>query len=95
MEKNQLFTVVINELSESISKQIIPSIQDFIKKTINDSKGKNNQKEFLTRKEAADLLGITFGGLHKWVKEGKLKSIKIGNKPYFKYSQIIELLEQK
>ncbi len=48
------------------------------------------QKEILTRKETAELLGINLSTLWAWTKAGKLSSFGIGNKVYYRYSQILE-----
>jgi predicted site-specific integrase-resolvase len=50
----------------------------------------NLQKELLTRKETFTLLAIDPSTLHRWTKSGKLKSVGIGNRVYYKYSQIME-----
>jgi predicted site-specific integrase-resolvase len=48
------------------------------------------QKELLTRKETFTLLAIDPSTLHRWTKSGKLKSVGIGNRVYYRYSQIME-----
>ena len=50
------------------------------------------EKEFLTRKETAKFLQISLVCLHDWMKKGIVTPYKLGNRTYFKYSQIVESL---
>jgi hypothetical protein len=47
------------------------------------------QKEILTRKETASLLNVNLSTLWLWTRQKKLQSYGIGNKVYYKYSEII------
>jgi hypothetical protein len=49
-------------------------------------------KEILTRIETANLFSISLVCLHDWIKKGILKPYKVGNKTYFKRSEIMEVL---
>lgn len=48
----------------------------------------NNQEELLTRKETAALLKINLATLWSWTKSGKLNSLGIANRVYYKRSEI-------
>jgi excisionase family DNA binding protein len=50
--------------------------------------------EFLTRLEVANLLKIDLGTVHNWSKSGKLKRYGIGNRIYFKRSDIEQAMIQ-
>lgn len=50
------------------------------------------QKEILTRIETANLFSISLVCLHDWVKKKILKPYKVGNKTYFKRSEVMEAL---
>ncbi len=52
----------------------------------------NQEKEILTRKEVADLLGISYPCMYDWIENGYLKPYKMGNRTYFKYSEVMETL---
>lgn len=55
----------------------------------------NNQekgKDFLTRKETAEFFGVSIVTIHNWVKEGIISSYKLGNRTYFKRSELVEQL---
>ncbi len=62
-----------------------------INQTINELKQKFEPKEateLLTRNEATEFLKCNLGTLHNWVKKGKLIPYGIGNRVYFKRSDI-------
>ena len=44
--------------------------------------------EYLTRREAADMLKCDITTIHNWTKRKKLIAFKIGNRVYYKRSQI-------
>ncbi|MES2432184.1 MAG: helix-turn-helix domain-containing protein [Bacteroidota bacterium] len=44
--------------------------------------------EYLTRTEAAQLLKCDLSTIHNWTKKGKLKPYGIGNRVYYKRSEI-------
>lgn len=52
----------------------------------------SKQKEILTRSETANLFSISLVCLHDWVKKRILKPYKVGNKTYFKRSEVLEVL---
>ena len=53
---------------------------------------KDEQKEFLTRKETAKLFNVSLVTIHQWQNNGILKVYKAGNRSYFKYSELLETL---
>ncbi len=52
----------------------------------------SKQKEILTRIETANLFSISLVCLHDWIKKGIIKPYKVGNKTYFKRSEVMEVL---
>lgn len=51
-----------------------------------------DQEELLTRDEAASLLKINSSTLWHWTKKGKLPAYGIGNRVYYKRSEILDSL---
>lgn len=47
-----------------------------------------NPVELLTRNEVAEMLKCDLSTIHNWCKKGKLKPYGIGNRVYFKRSEI-------
>lgn len=87
MQQVQIISVSLNELMEIFSQKMKQVLQEEFVRPIN-----NQEKKYLTREEASDFLGLTYGGLHKWVKEGKVTIFKVGNKPYFDRSELESLI---
>lgn len=52
-----------------------------------------NGERFLTRKDAATLLGIDLPALWSWTEKKKIiEKHKVGNKVYYRYDDVIEIL---
>ncbi|HRO84494.1 MAG TPA: helix-turn-helix domain-containing protein [Niabella sp.] len=50
---------------------------------------KEEQPEFITRQQVADLFGITLPTVHAWMHAGILTAYKIGNKTRFRKSEVL------
>lgn len=74
----------ILQLSGS-SKQEFAS---YIVESINNKILSEKQDKFLTRRELSEMLAISYGTIHAWQKKGILKPYKLGNRVYFKYSDV-------
>ena len=44
--------------------------------------------EFLTRNEVRDLLKVDLSTVHNWTKRGKLKAYGLGNRVYYRRSEV-------
>ncbi|WP_417443171.1 helix-turn-helix domain-containing protein [Joostella sp.] len=49
---------------------------------------KEPNNPFLTRQEVAEMLKINLSTVHNWTKQGKLIPYGIGNRVYYKFSDI-------
>lgn len=76
----QLVEVITNSVKEQL-KDIKPSVE-----------AEQMKKEFLSRKEVADLFQVSLVTIHEWVKGNILKPYKMGNKTYFAYQEILNTL---
>jgi len=86
MQNIQFIQFSPQELANLIQESVKQSLPDFpIQKD-------SDQKEILTRSETAQLFSISLVCLHDWIKKGILKPYKVGNKTYFKRSEIMEVL---
>lgn len=61
-----------NVINDIVEKQLEDFKQKFFSKSV---KG----KDILTRKQTAELLGITLPTLREWTKTGKIKCYNVGN----------------
>lgn len=50
---------------------------------------KDTTPEFITRKEVADMFGISLPTVHAWIHAGILTAYKIGNKTRFRKSEVM------
>jgi len=85
----QLISISPTELANLINEGLKTHIE---KLSSNLIKPHQEEKEFLTRKETAKFLQISLVCLHDWVKKGIIIPYKLGNRTYFKHSQIVESL---
>lgn len=73
----ELKNSLISELTEKLSAQFQPK----------------QPTEYLTRSEVCKLLKIDLSSLHRWRKEGKIPSYGLGNRVYFKRSEVEQIME--
>lgn len=90
MVTTQITTVTPKELVDLISESVKAQIQE-LSSHLNGNPSKEG-KEFLTRKETAELFHVSLVTIHDWQNNGTLKLYKMGNRSYFKYSELLETL---
>lgn len=54
----------------------------------------SNQDDYVTKKEAASILGVSTKTIHEWSKKRILKAYRIGNSVRFKRNEIDETLKK-
>ena len=59
-----------------------------------NSKPNTDDKEFLSRKETAELLGINSATLYRWTVKGKINSYGISGKVYYKRAEVLDSIKQ-
>lgn len=75
------------DLEEIIKQAVKAQLQEFSKNNIID-----NPNELLTRAEACSLLKINMTTLWNWTKKQKIISYGIGNRVYYKKSELLASL---
>ena len=80
-------STLINNISAEVLNSRFDDIQNQIKE-LRKSLQPKAAEEYLTRNEAADMLKCDLSTIHNWTKKGKLVAHKIGNRVYYKRSQI-------
>jgi len=83
MDQIKIIQVTPEQLQESISDILKTQLEEFSKNF-----SAKNPDELLTRKETAALLKINLATLWSWSKSGKIKSVGIGNRVYYKRNDI-------
>lgn len=73
-------------ISESVKNQL-----EVLKKDLNSQQAND---ELLTRAEACEFLKIEQTTLYHWTNKGKVKAFGIGNRRYYKRSELLESLKE-
>jgi len=84
--------VMLHNLSISDLEQIITRIVKNELKEFRENSSTYNNEELLTRSEACSLLKINMTTLWNWSRKGKIVSYGIGNRVYYKKSELLESL---
>jgi len=72
---------------EQLEERIVQGVKNILKGVIQPE-----QEELLTRDEAAKFLNVSFPTLHSWTSAGKIASYGLGNKVFYKKSEIMASL---
>jgi len=83
----QLINLTTDKLQEIISEALKEQLKD-----IHSSENKP-LPEFITRKEASEMLQVTYMTLRSWHKKKALKAHSIGNRVYYKLTDIQEAMK--
>jgi len=86
----QLIQVTPAELVELITESVKAQFQELTKRI--EGNPLKQEKEFLTRRETALLFQVSLVTIHDWQNNGILKVYKMGNRSFFKYSELLETL---
>ncbi len=89
MKTIKLYELTIDELSTQVNEGLKTYIEGLIKTL---SEQQESGKDFLTTKETAEFFGVSFPTIHSWINDGLISSYKMGNRTYFKRSELIEQL---
>lgn len=95
LEKATLLYVVNPEELKQLITDCLKEQIDTLKEQIDTLKKEFAPKEpdsLLTRDETKDLLKISNFCIHNWMNKGILKHYKVGNRTYFKRSEIEEIM---
>ncbi|MBI1342130.1 MAG: helix-turn-helix domain-containing protein [Terrimonas sp.] len=90
MENIILSQIPLSELTTAISQTIK---SEFEKQAAGNSPAKE-QVEFLTRKEAAKILGVSLPTLLEWTKKGLITGYRISSRVRYKRTEIENSLQQ-
>lgn len=91
MEQIQLYQVTPNELATLISESVKTQIQELVNAT--NKEQVKDENDFLTRKETASFFKVSYVTIHSWMNNGTIKPYKVGNKTFFKKSELIKVVE--
>lgn len=84
----QFVQVTTDQLGDLIDEKLKKKFNELQKILSN----KAADDELLTREQAAKFLQVDVSTLYLWVKKGKVNAYGIGNRRYFKRSELVESL---
>lgn len=90
-------TLLINYENQEFQDLIKNSLLEVIKSLNlfkNPQPEKETQKQILTRKETAEILGISLPTLHAYTMEGKIKSFRLGHLVRYRLEDVYSSLSQ-
>lgn len=90
MQAIQFIGTTPKELVEELKESLIPELRNQLSKEFQPKE----LLDYLTRNEVCELLHIDLSTLHRWRKNGTLVAYGLGNRIYFKRSEIEELINQ-
>lgn len=85
----QFIQVTPAELAALIQQGLKIEVENLIKIL---SEQQPIRKEFLTRKETAEFFGVSVVTIHSWVNESLITPYKMGNRTFFRRSELKEQL---
>ena len=87
----QMIQVTPNELANLISESVKSQIQELVNASTKERP--KDQNDLLSRKETAVFFKVSLVSIHSWMKDGIIKPYKVGNRTYFKKSELITVVE--
>ena len=86
-----MIQVTPNELANLISESVKTQIQELVNAT--NKEQPKDVNDLLSRKETAEFFKVSLVSIHSWMKDGIIKPYKVGNRTYFKKSELITVVE--
>ena len=84
-------SIITQYSMEDLKKELIEPLKEELKRL----EATKDPEILLSRKEAAKFLGITLVTLHDWTKRKFVIAGRIGNRVYFKKSDLINAIENE
>ncbi len=77
---------------EQLQETILSGVKTELDKISKDFQPKQ-PTEFLTRNEVKEMLDVDLSTIHNWTKRGKLKAYGLGNRVYYKRSEVEQAIK--
>lgn len=88
--------IILNGISfEQLEKSIKTIVSETVQNAVAEltSTAKDETPELITRKETADLLGVTLPTLHVWTKNGVIPAKRIGTRVRYEKRAVMDALK--
>ncbi len=93
MQKTEIIGIHPNELSSLIADHLKRELREFTTRL--ETQPERERKPLLTRKETAEFFDVSLNCLNDWRKKGILHSVKIGQRTYFRRTDVENLFLNK
>jgi hypothetical protein len=87
----QFISVNPNELANLIAQSVKTQMQELL--ISSNKEQRKDEDDFLTRRETAQFFKVSLVTVHSWMKDGIIKPFKVGNRTYFKKSELVNVVE--
>lgn len=82
MQEIQIITTP-NEFKKEIANEVKTHLDEFLKHFTPQP-----PKEYLSRRDVADMFGVDISSVHNWTKSGKLRALGISGRVYYLRSEV-------
>lgn len=84
----QLLNITTHDLTNLIKEGIKSELSEF-KKSINPE---SLESPHLTRRQTAEFFGVSLNCVNDWTRKGILKAYKVGQRTYYKRSELMQVM---
>ena len=86
-------TIILSQISlQDLKSEISEVIKNELQGVLSNSPTQTKEIEFLTRKEASQLLSVSLPTLDHWTRTGKLVGYRIGSRIRYKRNEVEQSL---
>lgn len=90
-----LLDQLLESLIHAIRPAIIAAVRDAMSEFVAAPIEKPPEEDLLTISEATALLKCSKASIYNWVRSGKIRSWKIGNRAYYKKADLMKSLRER
>lgn len=91
----QITEISASDLQEMVVSSVRFGLQKFKQELETEQKNQDDPDRLLNPSEVCDLLKISKPTLHNYLNAGRLISYGVGQKRYFRYSEVLKALEKQ
>lgn len=92
MESTLYTAIPLHEIEAKFARIVEDKIRGLIQE--NNSQKENSKEKYASRKEVSERLRISLPTLNSYIKQGKIKSYRIGRRILFKWDEVENVLEE-
>jgi excisionase family DNA binding protein len=94
MQNIILSTRNIDDLISDVANEVVRKMTDWNLASSVKTPQIDNEPKLLTRKETAELLGVSLVTLNEWTRTNKIPSIKIGTRVRYEIAEVFRTIKK-